>query len=210
MSQHLISWIQVGGLILGLYGFFLLSYETLSGKTGPWFAAFLPATAVCIGAVALLGALDNPSNNLLFLFAPNNAATLARVRATIPEYGLAGFVFGYVYSVYQLLTTPKTPRVRFLALRLALVFVLASLVGVGLVALLYVNFWSGGGSLSGFLVISGTMTLLILGESLAATGPMILSRESLPKWGFALTAIAILTQFIPPVLDVLNIAVTKP
>ncbi len=49
VSHYVVSWIQVVGLIVGLYGFFFLSIPIFGEGSVRWLRPFLPAVAVGLG-----------------------------------------------------------------------------------------------------------------------------------------------------------------
>jgi hypothetical protein len=196
VSQYLVSWIQVAGLIVGLLGLFYLSLGVF-GKTGTSFLRpLLPATA----------------NGLSF-------GLLEWVAAQITPKIFSGFEalligIGFAGVGYYLALLIQTPSDWFRKQARIVAF------GMGGVALL-IGLANLAVAVSGYLGVGipvrdapMILVLAVLTLTNAASYAFVLivprlSERRLQTVGFGASVLAILTQFIPPVLDILNIHVVR-
>ncbi len=188
VNHYLVSGIQVVGLIVGLIGFFYLSLS-LFGATGVNFIRpLLPAAAS-----ATLG-------GLAFGFA-------------VPRAGNVGVAIAILFIVgYGLGYLSQPGRTRPLDLGIIVRFVLASVIGnVVASALEQVAKTGLTPQTTASLVNTAVFSISVLGVTIAAVAPIAairyLSTTRLQYVGFTASVLAILTQFIPPVLDLLNIPI---
>jgi hypothetical protein len=196
VSQHLVSWIQVAGLILGLYGFFFLSISLFGNKNARWFSALLPASG--LGLSGLLVATGFPGLPLV-------VSDLVVVIT-----GVGFFVAGYWLGVDSWRRWDSEVSAEQMIRARNLLLILWPLMAVVLVAVVAFNAIVLQSSsvfidyqirfVVGFVLLVGTVTLLL-------SLPKSLGAGRLLGLGFILSLFAILTQFIPPVLDLLSITI---
>ncbi len=183
VSHYLVSWIQVSGLIVGLYGFFFLTIPIFGDGTIRWFRALLPAAAVGLG---YLVALAQPGRQLL------------------PSWLLWVSVVGAATAAYSA-SSQKTVRRYWFAFGWAIVGLVLVLDGIFIVSLLAHQ--SGTDTIPNILSVNIGGLLAGCGYLLIVLLPRILGEKGLLKLGVLLSGLAILTQFLPPVLDLLNISI---
>lgn len=200
-SHTVVSWIQVIGLIVGLYGFFFLSISIFGDTSARWFAALLPALASGLGAL---------------LYTLQNSASWVTWLATI-------FSFAYGYWIGL---SPKNPAPRnvlnnsklykFIAVSknvTAIWAAAAAICGLLLATILFIARHVEGQSLtqheSAEAIAFGGAILFLAAFVSEYWLPRVLQPRILSSLGFVLSVLAVLTQFIPPVLDLLNVPITK-
>jgi uncharacterized BrkB/YihY/UPF0761 family membrane protein len=202
VSHYVVSGIQVAGLILGLYGFFFLSITTFGENSTRWIRSILPASAATLG-VYVVGAAFPRFENWLF----GSYALIVGI--------ITYFVSAQITAENEATLTIRERLARKLFRQAAVGILVTLLIGVG------VGFGIGlivlgpiavtrPHDLLGLLLFVGSLIvvpLILLG---ALSLPRILTPDRLEMLGFLLTLLAILTQFIPPVLDLLNITITRP
>jgi hypothetical protein len=195
VSHYLVSWIQAGGLIVGLHGFFFLLIGVFGKKSTPWFCALLPATGIGVGLLLAVspepGLLPTSSSPvvLLLIVLPLTALTyLAAVAGALGSGGPQDRLSPYLVVVL-------TVVISFLYLITVCMAILQLLSrsmaendshALGLATVFMLYWWS-------FVSVSRL--------------PRVLTGARLRTIGFFLSALAILTEFIPPVLDLLNISI---
>lgn len=196
VSHYLVSWIQVGGLIVGLYGFFFLSLGIFGDKSIPWFRALLPAAGMGLGSFVAIEATVVGRHTSLFPAVPWIAGLL---------------VFGEAYGIGVLVVRKShsaTNRVR--AGRMLRLARIVTIVCISLATVFGCIYFVGGtnsGTAVYVVIFSAGLILLVWAEVLVFAIPQIAQEALLAKLGFILSALAILTQFLPPVLDLLNIPI---
>ncbi len=196
ISQHLVSWILIVGLILGLYGFFFLSTGIFGSKSIPWFRMLLPATGMALGAFLFGSYLD-----------------LGTVFDILPVPVLFSVVtFVLVYFLGRYMPTESESEARRTLRQIVGFAVFNTIVGIVVIAISVAAYQMGSATIEDLWlgIRGGIGWSLYFWMALPIFLPRMLSEQRLVKVGFLLSAIAILTQFIPPVLDVLNIPNTKP
>ncbi len=200
VSHTVVSWIQVIGLIIGLDGFFFLSLSIFGKTSTPWSRALLPATGVGLGV--LLVAQTDP------LLVPSSVPSVI------------GWVIGLFFVVWTYIAASlgmtlrvskdNQPSERISTFAIVGGISLATICYVIAAAVAVVQIVTGhlmGADARSFGSLTGMM---LVGWSLAALNrlPRTFTEDRLQKVGSVLSAIAILTQFIPPVLDLLNVKLT--
>jgi hypothetical protein len=199
VSHTVVSWIQVIGLVIGLDGFFFLSFSVFGKTSTPWFRSLLPATGMGLGILLWsrtdLMMLDNPWPPAI-------------------GWGVAIFFIAWTYFAASIGITFRLKDVDTFADKLVTYSIRGSLV---LMTILYVVVLG----IIAFLAITGTLhsddirsfgfltAMVLVLWSLISVDllPRTVTDARLQKIGFLLSALAILTQFIPPVLDLVNISV---
>lgn len=208
VSHSVVSWIQVGGLIIGLYGFFFLSISIFGDTSARWFAALLPALASGLGALLYTSAYS-PSSEPAVSIPPSWVAWLVT---------LLSFAYGYWIGL-----PPKNPTPRNVLDNKLHKFIVVSkhvfviwTIGVAVCGLLLAGALLIARHLQGksltqhesFDAIAFGGAILYMAALVSEYWlPRMLKGGRLLKLGFFLSTIAILTQFLPPVLDLLGIAV---
>jgi hypothetical protein len=198
ISQHMVSWIQIGGLIASLYGFFYLSMGLFGAGGIAAFRPLLPASASAIAVVALNALWPTPlatttldlagaalgmgliAYGFSFEEQPRRAsgASSAVTRTRRIPASVLGFIAGSIVLVGTVLlqsaSTSGTPRPR----------TTTALVGLA-------------------VVLALTMAFL----AISARAPRYLSEQRLQVLGFMLSVLGIASGFLPPLLDVLAVPV---
>lgn len=199
VSHTVVSWIQVLGLIVGLYGFFFVSIGMFGDTSARWFAALLPALASGLGAL---------------LYTLQTSASWVTWLATA-----FSFAYGYWIGLPPKHPIPRTilnksKLYRFLTMSKNVTIIWAVGVaasGLLLAGILFIVRHTAGKSLTqheSFEAIAFGGAVLILVAFVSEYWlPRVLQPRILSLLGFTLSVLAILTQFIPPVLDLLNIPV---
>ena len=179
MSQHLVNWIQIGGLIAGLYGFFFLSISIFGENSTPWFRALLPATAVGMGFIIAVTAQRFRNGDLAIFI----CITLFQS------------AYAYLMSVSASSRSKDIER-KLLRRQIIGVVILYLSVAIGFAAVSKIENMS----VSTFLQAEVGAAVGNAGLALAYTAQYILSSKRLQALGFVLSLFAILTQFVQPVL----------
>lgn len=225
ISHYLVSWIQVGGLIVGLYGFFFLSISVFGTRSTPWFRALLPASGVMLGLLIAFTAPDSSAHNsgeaipwwlwsmlpILFLLLYITAAkTRTETFPSTPSGDTDPEVNNSASSINQsAMRRKKSARsldIMLLLFGSSMTLVLMGCVGSAVLASLRAG--QPVSYLAFYLTVSGGLALAFWGEVLVVYVPRFLNEKRLLMLGFILSMFAILTQFIPPALDLLNSSVS--
>jgi hypothetical protein len=174
---HLVAWSQVLGLVVGLLGSFYLALGVFGKDDVNYFRPLLPAVAA---------ALSTP---LLWSFAP----------AQMPLPWVLAFVvvnafFGYFIGLKDPLPFMDSQQYQVMRTGTRLVAALGIIIGIaaGLTRIPGLQFWV-------FTLANWALLFLI------SDATRTLDKELLKRIGFAASVFAVATQFIPPVLDLLNI-----
>lgn len=199
VSHTVVSWIQVIGLVIGLDGFFFLSFSVFGKASTPWFRSLLPATGMGLGVL---------------LWSQNDYMMVANPWPPAIGWGVAIFLVVWTYVAALIGITFRLKDVDTFADKLVTYSIRSSMV---LLPLCYAVILGH----TVFQVVTGTLgkedarsfgfltAVVLVFWSLISVDllPRTLTDVRLQKVGFVLSAAAILTQFIPPVLDLLNITV---
>lgn len=199
VSHTVVSWVQVIGLIIGLDGFFFLSFSIFGKTSTPWFRALLPATGMGLG---------------LLLWSQNAYMMVVNPQLTSIGWSVAILLVAWTYVAASIGFTFRLKDIDAFADRLVTFTIRGSF---ALMTLLYVLILGH----TVFQVVTGTLggtdarsfgfltaAVLVVWSLLSVDLlPRALTDVRLQKVGFVLSALAILTQFIPPVLDLLNITI---
>lgn len=179
VSHYVMSWIQVIGLLIGLMGVFYLSLPVFPDSALKYLRPLLPATAL-----AILGAIGP------FMFSiPGQGHDPASVVSTM----VVSFLGGYFISYQSHDGNRRTSGVVVFALfALVAMVVLTAVVGGSLVAALP-------SVLFDLIVVLCFLAAILL--------PAHLTKDRVQYIGIVATILAVLTQFVPPVLDLLNISI---
>lgn len=194
MSQHLVSAIELLGLVVGLLGFFYLSIDYF-GTSGPnlvrpLLSAF--ALGVFIAVFSFTSVLDQ------VLGVPRAQSQPIVQLVAVIGVSAVGYLTGYI--------SQKTGP---FLLRDLLINVGFLLIGIG--ASFAFPIVSGDLSAASYLrlmvlvVPSGAILIFLI----ALPGYLKDRAQTVKNIGLTATIIAILAQFLPPALDLLNIPMTK-
>jgi hypothetical protein len=179
VSHYVVSWIQVVGLLIGLMGLFYLSLPVFRDSALKYLRPALPAMVL-----AILSAVGP-----FMVTIPGQGHDPATVISTMVVCFLGGYFIGY---------HSQGEGRRGYAVGGFAVLVLIIFVGVTALA---------GGSLSAALpsfVYDVLAALCFVG---AVILPARLTKDHVQYIGVIVSVLAVLTQFIPPVLDLLNIPI---
>lgn len=233
VSHLLVSWVQVLGLVVGLFGSFYLEIGLFGKKNMPWLSALLPAAASGLGllllysstvvgqfvnAVLRLGNRHPPQPTSLVWFAwfcgvgtlayyYFFGALLAKRQASGDKYSTFWGRFKFYRRFKSLDPLANLYLDRKGAGVMVLVLAFGTIVIIGVTTFLYLNGADTSDRLNNALHIGGGIAVLYVGQMIMMASVQISDPEQLKKIGFILSALAILTQFVPPVLDLLNISV---
>lgn len=202
VSHLVVSWIQVGGLAISLYGLFYLSLG-LFPRTGiSLFRPLLPAGGAGILGYVFGAVREHFPKEVIFIL-PFSAYV----------FGLISFVIGYLVAFQaQFLKEETSNRIQ-IVLR-------ASLTGVGAIiticvataVALSVQFVGDAATTAiADITINSIQLLLVLLFVIGLSIPIFLTpgltEKRLQMTGFAFSVLGIFTGFLPAILDVANIAV---
>ena len=210
INHYWVSWFQFIGLFVGLFGFFYLEIGIFGDKNAPWISALLPAFAMGLGMLLLL--TSNSVGQLLSAVSPHGA----NWENWIPwAFAVTFFLQAWWLAAQSARRRTRWDRpggasegrVRMRLLDLLVGGAFWIIVTIGVTTVLFLSGEHSSDRLTNALHIGGGVVLLILGEVALFSIPRLRDNEKLRWIGFILSAIAILTQFIPPVLDLLNISV---
>lgn len=200
VSHTFVSWIQVIGLIVGLYGFFFVSVSIFGDKNARWFSALLPASGMGVGLLVWMSGMSVspiiyvPAALLVFVTFYVAAAHIRMENMVIDDKddpsGLMRKLSKLLFVTTVTITIPT----------------LVLLVWAGIAPSNHVSA-SQAASDSAILRILAGGVMILWGVILIYSLPKSLESPQLLKLGFVLSVLAVLTQFIPPVLDLLNIPV---
>lgn len=187
VSHYWIDGIQVVGLIVGLYGLFFLSISVLGKESAPYLAALLSATAGALAGGVLL--------------APFQVARPLYL-AYVVGYSGFGYGVGLIASPYARAGT-RALEIGGWVILLALLTMVGVMLGAQVTGTYHYPSFKG---LTLVAFIGGSLLYLVL-----SIGGMLYfgsaSVTRLQRLGLALSAVALLTQFIPPVLGMFGIKV---
>jgi hypothetical protein len=183
VSHYLVSGIQVAGLVIGLLGFFYLSLSLFGRTRMNFFLPLLPAAASALGASVLI-AIASPAS------APWRVIFAAAI-------GFAG-AYALAFIVQrQESASPGATRSRLPGALEVIILVLTGALVTTIGVPARQNILTLGVIGLGLGVLLGILSLL----------PPLLSARRLQYVGFMASVLAVLTQFIPPVLDLFNIPI---
>lgn len=202
MSQHVVSFIEVLGLAIGLLGFFYLSLSGgMFGERGPSIIRpILPGLALAVSFSLAYYALPP----LGFTGEPHSLSLQSLAVQT-----LVPFVAGYFFAFFsQQESYVKRQFFTDLGIYSALMFVSGAAANI----FQYVN---GGDRIPlsvGVLLhaLANLIGVILVMNLTVFVGPVLLKERVMKTIGIVATILAILAQFLPPVLDLLNIPITKP
>jgi len=180
VSHYVVSWIQVIGVAVGLLGFFYVSIG-LFGKAAPsLLRPLLPALALAI--VGTVGPL-------VVQVPGQGRDPVTTIVTAIVCFG-AGYFMGYYSQSPQPANKNKAKSVGR--------FIIPVLLGIQVVTFL----------LPGTAVSLTIFSIVLSAAVLAALYlPALLTERTMITIGSVATVLAFLTQFIPPMLDLLNIPI---
>ena len=183
VNHYVVSWIQVLGLVVGLLGFFYVSVG-LFGKAGKsLLRPLLPALAL-----AIVGAVGP-----LVVSIPGQGRDPVTVLVTALVCFAAGYFMGYFGQKPQ-----RDARME--------VFRLASFgfVVVAIMAVVVLLEWQVPSEVVALAVFIAVFVVVVW---VTLELPAHLTERHVIQIGIVATVLAFLTQFIPPLLDLLNISI---
>lgn len=201
VSQYWVLGIQVSGLVLGLMGAFYLSVG-LFGKMGSdIFTPLLPATAAALGGgigfwFLWFASLPAPQRVPLFLEANTALAVLFAMVLFIVEYALVLVMRYYLRRQRDYPNLTDALPLRIIVIAVPVYFLFFALSNLHTYPSI-VNAVTHAG-----LEVTSAVALCIPPAAIP-----LLSERRLQVIGFGTIVVALLTQFIPPVLDLLNIPI---
>lgn len=202
MPQHLVSVIELLGLVIGLLGFFYLSLSGgMFGKRGPsLIRPILPGLAFALS----IELVRNTVPPLGFTDDPRTLSVQSLAVRTLWSFALG-------YFTAFLSQREFNSKQKFFKL-----FVSYNVVGIvsGAADLIW-QYVRGGErvplSISVLLhAIAFLVGAVVLLDVILIIGPVLLNERVMKNIGIIATILAILAQFLPPMLDLLNIPITKP
>jgi hypothetical protein len=208
VSHYVVSSIQVAGLVVGLLGFFYLSL-TLFGRTGfNLFRPLLPASAVAIAVSFMTLNIITSAEiwkaaaiGVIGFVAAYWLACGAQFEKRKPEVVRTGPPLSHSHEGIDQEHHSSNLRPAYSNVSILVLRVLPLALSAAFVILVASSGSTSGGQL--ILLVAIVEMFLYWPAELV---PM-LSQRRLQYVGFTLSILAILTQFIPPVLDLLNIPV---
>lgn len=204
VSRYLVDGIVIAGLLAGTLGVFYLSMGFFGKHRVSYLRPLLPA--VTLPGLLMLLVISHPTLEhtrtrcLLTLCAPVSApATRQSQVAGLVVIGLSTYLLAYTLQFLR----PDVAGSHFRVVEIlwAVVIVIGGLTSFTFVLFLFGN--------SFVAAIVGATYFAGLYVALAALvlGSIRLSEEQLKVIGLILTFVGIATQFLPPILDLLNISV---
>jgi hypothetical protein len=194
VNHYVVSWIQVIGLVVGLLGFFYASVG-LFGKAGSRFLRpLLPALAL-----AILGAVGP-----LLVSIPGQGRDPVTVLLTTLVYFAAGYFMAYFSQKPRPFVAFGNQALQANARREVVRLASFGIVVIAVVVVVVLVEWQAPTSDLSFAGFVAMFAVLIWAT---VELPMRLNERAIIAIGVVTTVLAVLTQFIPPVLDLLNIPI---
>jgi hypothetical protein len=214
-TDHWVAWTQVAGLMVGLFGLFFVSVDIVGDTFTRWLIALLPATGIGLGWLLIFLPLAPQIASLIQLPVSQSGFRWFQV-------GLAAYCFlgGYFATVLyggarirrkqRAKTDSSSPTIISNAERFGritgrlTVAMPAALLPAIVTVILYLNHTLHDSSLQTAIVIDVGWFVYTWCYVVVAQLPLNLEGKQLQRIGIVMTVLAVITQFIPPVVELVS------
>lgn len=227
ISQHVISWIQIGGLVVSLYGFFFLT--TIYGDRGiSRFRPLLPATGSIFATLLIFQICYQIAKQLITTntnYSMNGVDYLYNIMELFSVIALAGYTYNRAFRLQKQRDSNQQDyeeinvswRTLWRTLKILILNIISTILAISFVVIPAYRFILSSIP-SGFRNLSLEALLIVVSiffsfsisldmNKVISKAVNFLPESSLRNIGFIFSILGILTSFLPAVVDVIGIPV---